>query len=112
MATNNSNSGFAIHSIFGVLTTFAQEAVTLSNGVLIPKGYLRATDLTQAASKETGKQKQWVKYFKSASAQEYLLALAEDLGCLIENKSNMPYGTMAQAQEFQPLVIIRTIPNN
>jgi KilA-N domain len=112
MANINNTTGLVFRPILGVMTLFTEQEVTLSSGKVIPKGYIRATDLTQAASAQTGKRKEWSKFFKSAQAQEYMEALAEMENCVIENDTIAPYGALAQQQGLQALVIVNKGGNN
>jgi KilA-N domain len=75
-------------------------------GRLVPKGYVSATNILAIASELTGKQKQWTKYFKADSTQGFLEEFSNDLGQPILNNFKVPYGTSAQPQVLQPLIVV------
>ncbi len=92
--------------MFGDFFIFQTAEDTVIAGRLIPKGYCNLTHILKAGSVETGKNKQWTKYFKTEGAQEFLEELANQNGfCVIEN-SVVRYCTTPQPQDLQPLLTL------
>lgn len=99
------NNGIIPH-VFEDVTIFQTSEDAIIAGRLIPKGYCNLTHILKAASAETGKQKQWAKYFKSENTQAFLNELAIENNCIVIEESDMPNGTSAQPCGLQPSIII------
>lgn len=104
--SNSSSEQHMIPHVFGDFFIFQTAEDTVIAGRLIPKGYCNLTHILKAASAETGKNKQWTKYFKTEGAQEFLEELANQNGfCVIENPVVLKC-TTPQPLGLQPLIIV------
>lgn len=75
---------------------------TLIGGVMVPKGYVNATQMCKANGKR------WVKYTQNSKTEPFLEALSHETGCAIRNNPVDPekvYGSGKGFQTHPPLVI-------